>query len=86
MPKALANELRDLVKKEHFLDLSEQIRSIVRQKWESNSNPEIFEIKRLRQGIEDGIREKSLKRIQQEVAKELEKIKSSLKKEGLSNE
>ena len=86
MPKSLSGELKILMEKEHFMDLSECIRSIARQKWSEHAQPEIFEIKKLRENIETEIREKSLKKIQQEVAKELDKIKSTLKKEGFSNE
>ena len=85
MPKELVDSLRGLMKKENFLDLSECIRSVTRQRWSQHAEPEIFEIKKLRESIEEEIREKSLKKIQQEVAKELDQIKSSLKKEGFSN-
>ena len=86
MPKELADEIKSLAEKEHFMDLSERIRSIARQKWNEYTDPEIFEIKKLRENIEEGLKEKSLKKIQQEVAKDLNKIKSSLKREGFSNE
>ena len=86
MPKALAEELKALAKTQHFLDLSEEVRSIVRRKWISHASPELFELKKLRENIEDEIKQKSAKRVQQEVAKELEKIKAKLKKEGFFNE
>ena len=85
MPKSLASELKSLIGKNHFLDLSEEVRSIVRQKWTSVTNPELFEIKKLRENIEAEIKKKSAKRIDEEVAKELEKIKSQIKSEGFSN-
>ena len=81
-PKSLAQELKELTRPNHFLDLTEQIRSIVREKWASDTNPELFEIKKLRENIEGEIRKKSAKRIDEEVAKELEKIKSQLKEVG----
>lgn len=86
MPKSLVLELKESAKTQHFLDLSEEVRSIVRQKWNSYLNPELFELKKLRQNIEDEIKNKGTKRLQHEVAKELEKIKSQLKKEGLIND
>ena len=85
MPKSLSSELKSLVNQNHFLDLSEEVRSIVREKWMGAVNPELFEIKKLRDNIETELRKKSAKRIDEEVAKELEKIKSQLK-EGFSNE
>ena len=86
MPKSLVLELKESAKTQHFLDLSEEVRSIVRQKWNSYLNPELFELKKLRQNIEDEIKNKGTKSSQHEVAKELEKIKSQLKKEGLIND
>ena len=86
MPYSLASELKVMVKTQNFLDLSEEVRGIVRQKWMSSTNPELFEIKKLRENIEHNIRQKSAKRVHEEVAKELDKIKSQLKKEGILNE
>lgn len=86
MPKSLASELRLLAKTQHFLDLSEEVRSIVRQKWAFHANPELFEVKKLRESIGDEIKRKSTLKVQEEVTKELEKIKSQLKKEGLLND
>ena len=79
MPKSLVDELKELVKKHHFLDLSEEIRSIARQKWLSQVQPEIFELRKLRENIELELKNKSARKVQEEVAKELDKIKSSLK-------
>ena len=83
MPKSLASELRLLSKTQHFLDLSEEVRSIIRQKWLAHVSPELFELKKLRENIKDEIKRKSTKKVQEEVAKELEKIKSQLKKDWL---
>ncbi len=85
MPKSLANELKRLADSEHFLDVSEEVRSIVRQKWNFHQNPGLFEIKKLRESIETDVREKTQKKIQQEVARELEKIRDQLRK-GFENE
>ena len=85
MPKSLINELKDLAKSQHFMDLSEEVRTVVRKKWNYYSHPQLFEIKRLREGIVEEIKQKSARKIEDEVAKELEKIKTQLKKEGLSN-
>ena len=83
MPKSLAWEIKELAKRQHFLDVSEEVRSIVRQKWLSYSAPELFELKKLREGIEKEIKQKSITKIREEVAKELEKIKGQLKKGGM---
>jgi Arc/MetJ-type ribon-helix-helix transcriptional regulator len=86
MPKSLADELRGLTKKRHFMDLSEEVRSIVRRNWLECTNPELSLIKKLREEIENEIKSSSKKKIQHEVAKELEKIRAQLKKEGFVNE
>lgn len=85
MPKSLLRELKELAKDQYFLDLSEQIRSILRQKWIQCTNPELFELKKLRKGIEDEIKRKSIEKVREGVNKELEKIRSSLKKENFVN-
>ena len=85
MPKSLASELKLLAKTQHFLDLSEEVRSIIRQKWFAHVSPELFELKKLRENIEDEIKRKSTKKVQEEVAKELEKIRYQLKKDGLAD-
>jgi Arc/MetJ-type ribon-helix-helix transcriptional regulator len=80
MPKSLANELKQLTEEMYFLDLSEHVRSVVRQKWMEMQNPQLSEIKKLREDIEAQVRRKSAEKIQEEVARELEKIKEQLKR------
>ena len=82
MPKSLAEELRNLTKKHHFLDISEHVRSIVRARWIESENPQLSEIKKLREDIEGELKRKSAEKVQEEVARELEKIKEQLKKGG----
>jgi Arc/MetJ-type ribon-helix-helix transcriptional regulator len=82
MPQSLLLELKELVKKQHFLDLSEQIRSIVRKKWIQYSQPELYELKKLREEIQEEIKKRSIIKVREEVNKELNKIKDQLKKEG----
>lgn len=84
MPWPLVSELRELAKTQNFLDLSEEIRSIVRQKWNAYAQPELFHLKKLREGIESEIRQNTTEKIQKEVVRELEMIKSQLKKGGFS--
>jgi Arc/MetJ-type ribon-helix-helix transcriptional regulator len=86
MPKALIAKLKDLAKLNHYLDLSEEVRSIVKQKYFFYNESEIFQLKKLRENIETEIRQKSQRKVHEEVANELEKIKFQLKKEGYTNE
>lgn len=83
MPKSLVKELKSLIKEQHFLDLSEQVRSIVRKKWIKHTNPELFELKKLSEDIQSELRKKTKARVQEQINKELEKIKLKLKKEDL---
>ena len=86
MPKSLISELKVLAKDQYFLDLSEQIRSIARKKWIEYTNPELFELKKLRESIEDELKKKSVEKVREEINKELEEIKGHLKREGFVNE
>ena len=51
MPASLAAELRKRTRKDHYLDLSEQIRSIVRQACLRHAQPYSEEIARLREDL-----------------------------------
>lgn len=51
MPASLLDELDRLRERHHYLDLSDQIRSIVRQKCLELTNPYTTEIKRLRKDL-----------------------------------
>ena len=69
VPKSLLKELKQLSETEHFLDVSEEVRSIVRKKWESHVNPEIFQLQKLREDIGTHLHKKGEKRIQEELNK-----------------
>ena len=84
MPEGLILKLRKLAEIEHFMDVSEEIRSIVRKRWTQAVNPELFELKKLREDIKDEVRKKSSKRIVEEVNNELERIKQQIIKEELA--
>lgn len=52
MPGSLVQELRRLTARHHYLDLSEQLRSVVRQKCLAYANPYTEELNRLRQDLQ----------------------------------
>ncbi len=83
LPESLFLELKRLAEKEHYMDISEQIRSIVRDKWLYYKQPELMELKKLREGIKKELKKKSEKMLRLEIIKELEKIKEEIRKEGL---
>jgi len=76
MPPSLVEELKSLSKKKHFLDLSEEVRSVVRQKYLEQQDPYLFQIKKLKKEIKDGIEQKT----KQRVISELNEIKKSVNK------
>ena len=84
MPESLFLKLKELVEKEHYMDVSEEIRSIVRQNWMKVMRPELLEIKRLRKDILDEIKKKSENEIAKKVAKELDEIKKKIREEEKS--
>jgi Arc/MetJ-type ribon-helix-helix transcriptional regulator len=83
MPDSLAKELEQQAKKEHFLDLSEFIRSVVRSQWQKNAKGDIrAELQSLRKKVEEQLKEISNERVQKEVAEELRKIQENLRRGG----
>ena len=54
MPESLLSELRAFAEKQHCMDVSEAVRSIVRNKWLDAEQPELREIEKLRADIKEG--------------------------------
>jgi Arc/MetJ-type ribon-helix-helix transcriptional regulator len=83
MPRSLLAELRVLAEKKHFMDVSEEVRSIVRKRWIQYNKPELYEIRRLREEIGEAVKQRSIRITQKQIAEELEKIRDQLKEEVL---
>jgi Arc/MetJ-type ribon-helix-helix transcriptional regulator len=81
MPESLLEELRKAARDRHFMDLSEEIRSIVRRKWLEFNDPEIMRIKRLKDDIESTLEKKSELMARRKIVSELEKIKQKVQGE-----
>jgi len=81
IPESLSKELRGKLTDDHFLDLSEAVRSIVRKRWMEWKDPGMFQIKQLRQDIKDAVLDKTKKSKEEEVLHELERIKELILKE-----
>ncbi len=71
MPSSLVNELRKLQEKNHYLDLSEQLRSVVRQKCLELSNPYTEGLKSLRADLTRDASESSAERAKEKVLRDL---------------
>lgn len=67
MPGSLLKELRSLTKEHHYIDLSEQIRSVVRQKCIKYSSP-YDDLTRMRDELEQQIHDVSKQRKEQILA------------------
>lgn len=79
IPVLLVNELKEVSKKDHFLDLSETVRTIIRDNWKMQKDPLAYQVKKLRKEISDNISKKN----QQDLVLELKKIRDSiLEKDG----
>lgn len=74
IPTALLEELKEASKKDHFLDTSEAVRSIIRARWMKQKDPMAYELTRLRKDISKSISSKS----QEDVLDELRRIRDSL--------
>ena len=59
MPSSLADELRNLALKNHFMDLSEEIRFIIKQKMLEKKDPFAYELQKLKHEIKTEISKKS---------------------------
>ena len=79
MPRSLLEELKKLKATMHFMDLSEELRSIVREKYLESKDPYLYEVKKLRQEIFNELQDKYLKKARKRVIEELNKIKKEIK-------
>jgi len=78
LPSSLVEELRVLAEKNHYLDVSELIRSVLRQRWFGQKDPLSYQIKKLRDDIEQDISNKASHEVNLQLIEELERIKRSL--------
>lgn len=76
IPKALVKELKETCMKDHFLDVSEAVRSIVRSKWLQQKDPLSYQLKELKKDISSNIEQKK----QEELIGILQQIRDQLLK------
>jgi Arc/MetJ-type ribon-helix-helix transcriptional regulator len=82
IPSSLIDELKKVCKKDHYLDISETVRSIIRNKWTSQKDPLSYQIKKLRSEISQNISIKN----QEQLIEELKKIRDSIIKKPKKND
>ncbi|MBU0666187.1 MAG: hypothetical protein ABIC91_02540 [Nanoarchaeota archaeon] len=80
MPSSLVRELRILSEKNHFMDLSEEIRSIVRSKCLRYSQPFSADVKKLREELKEIFEVKKEQETKQELITQLKKLSEKLAK------
>jgi len=81
MPTSLVKELRLLAKKNHFKDLSEEIRSIVRTKCLKYSQPYASELDKLRTDLSSQLVRKQEREQRLKLVEDLKKIVDELQNE-----
>jgi Arc/MetJ-type ribon-helix-helix transcriptional regulator len=77
IPKSLVAELKKISDTQHFLDVSEAVRSIVRNKWLQHKDPIAFQIAALRKEISSNLKERE----NDNLIQALEQIRDSIKNE-----
>lgn len=80
IPESLLNKVKKDTEKNHFMDVSENIRSVVRKKWFESLYPELNEIKRLRKDIFEELKKKNEQEISKKIISELDLIKKEIGK------
>lgn len=74
IPTSLIEELKITAKKDHFLDVSESVRSIIRTNWIKSKDPLAFQLKKLKEEISENLATKN----QADIIRELEKIRDNI--------
>lgn len=74
MPRTLHEELRSLAEENHYLDVSEEIRSLLRNKWLSHKDPYSMKLMAIREKAAKARVPDKLKLLEQDLKKLLEEI------------
>ena len=57
IPGSMIEELREMVQNGHYLDVSELVRGIIRQKWMESRDPYSYQLKKIRKEISDVLKD-----------------------------
>jgi Arc/MetJ-type ribon-helix-helix transcriptional regulator len=79
LPSSLVEELKSVVEKDHFMDVSEAVRTILREQFERYSDPYAYELKELRESITAEMKEQIARKSEQRIVDELKKIKEKIR-------
>ena len=74
MPVTLINELKELAEKNHFLDISEEVRSLLREKWQEHSDPYSIKLMAIKETAAKAAVPDKIKSLKNDLKKLLEEI------------
>jgi Arc/MetJ-type ribon-helix-helix transcriptional regulator len=74
MPVTLINELKELAEKNHFLDVSEEVRSLLREKWQEHSDPYSIKLMAIKETAAKAAVPDKIKSLKNDLKKLLEEI------------
>ncbi|MFH1134438.1 MAG: hypothetical protein V1735_08185 [Nanoarchaeota archaeon] len=78
IPQSMFEQLKERAQHDHFLDVSEAVRSMIRRRFLEKKQPELVKIELMRTEITDLIRDQSEKKNRELILTELQKIKEGL--------
>ena len=82
MPEPLYIELKELAKEEFYMDVSEEVRSIIRKKWMMSMHPELIEISKLKKDILSEMKKRTENEITKKIIQELNEIKKKVEEDN----
>jgi Arc/MetJ-type ribon-helix-helix transcriptional regulator len=74
MPISMIDELKELADKNHFLDVSEEIRSLLRDNWADYKDPYATKLLAIRETVAKTTMPDKIKSLKQDLKKLLEEI------------
>ncbi len=81
LPASLLEELKVLAKRNHYSTVSDAIRSMLRQKWEENSDPLKYQLSHITGLIHQELRSSIAKRSEQRIVEEMKKVQEKIRDE-----
>jgi len=82
IPQPMLDEIKDFVTKNYYVDISEGIRTILRDSWLKFEQPELSILSKLTKDIEVELKQKKERQVKREVIDELNKIRELIKEGG----
>ncbi len=80
IPEKMLSDLRKAAYDRNFIDISEEVRSVIRQKWLMYNDLRIMKVKKLKDEIKVEVEKKSQSIAREKVINELEDIKKKVQK------